>query len=72
LEGWERDLGMRSQVSGSGFQVEGNSNNSDLIRTWRRICLATSAHSRACSLVGSDECGLADGISIFGPKPLNL
>jgi hypothetical protein len=73
-------IGKRSQVPGLGFQVEGKSNNSDLIRTWRRICLAISAHSRAYYVVRSDECGPADGISIFrqgwkearnNPKPLN-
>jgi len=57
--------GKRSQVPGLGFQVEGKSNNSDLIWTSRRICLAISAHSRANSVAGSDECGLADGTSIF-------
>jgi len=66
------DNSKRSQVPSLGFQVEGKSNNSDLIRTWHRSYLAISAYSRANSVAGSDECGLADGISIFRPKPLNL
>jgi len=65
-------IGKRSQVQGLGFQIEGISNNSDLIRNWHRIYLAISAYSRANSVAGSDECGLTDGISIFRPKPLNL
>jgi len=55
----------RSQVPGLGFKVEGKSNTSDLIRTWHKISLEICDRSMACSVVRSDECGLADGISIF-------
>jgi len=77
---FNKRIRKRSQVSGFGFQVEGNSNNSDLIRTCRRICLAISTDSRAYSVAGSDECWLTEGISIFrrgwkkarnNSKPLN-
>jgi len=70
----------RSQVLGLGFQVEGESNNSDPIRTRHKPFLGICVPSVACSVVCSDECELADGISIFrqgwkearnNPKPLN-
>jgi len=55
----------RSQVPGLRFQVEAKNNNSELIRAWHRTYLAISAYLRANFVAGRDECGLADGISIF-------
>jgi len=69
---WGYKYCKRSEVPGLGFRVEDKSNNSKLIRTRHRIYLPISAYSRANSVAGSDECGLADGISIFRPNPLNL